>query len=108
VVVAGLSMLTLAVLDFAGAVAAKQWSDTGSVRWLLAGVVCFLLLFYVYASSLRYADLALVTMGWIVLLQVGLLLLDQVRYGASMAVDKWVAIGLILLLQGYLVLAPQR
>ena len=58
--------------------------DGGSPRWLFAGVGCFVLLFYVYASSLQYAELATVTMGWIVLLQVGLLVLDHVRYDVSL------------------------
>src|SRR4051794_30142834 len=106
VAVAGVAMVLLAVIDFVGSVAAKQWSATGSGRWLALGLGCFLLLFYVYASSLRYADLALVTMGWIVLLQVGLLMLDQMRYGVTLAPDKWVAIGLILVLQTYLVVPP--
>jgi hypothetical protein len=105
-VVGGLAMVALATLDFAGAIAAKQWSDTGSPRWLAAGVVSFLLLFYVYASSLRYADLAMVTMGWIVLLQVGLLVLDRLRYGVTLAPSKWVAVVLILVLQSYLVIGP--
>jgi hypothetical protein len=106
VVTAGISMLALAALDFAGAIAAKQWSDTGSPRWLAAGVASFVLLFYVYASSLRYADLAMVTMGWIVLLQVGLLVLDHARYGVTLAPSKWVAVVLILVLQTYLVIGP--
>ena len=105
-VIAGLAMVALAALDFAGAIAAKQWSDTGSTGWLGAGVVSFVLLFYVYASSLRYADLAMVTMGWIVLLQVGLLVLDQVRYGVTLAPGKWVAVVVILVLQTYLVIGP--
>ena len=104
--VAGLAMLLLAVLDFAGALAAKEWADGGSPRWLLAGFGCFLLLFYVYASSLQYAELATVTMGWIVLLQVGLLVLDHVRYDISLPPARWIAVGLILVLQAYLLLAP--
>jgi multidrug transporter EmrE-like cation transporter len=104
--VAGLAMLLLAALDFVGSLAAKEWADGGSPRWLLAGIGCFLVLFYVYASSLQYADLGTVTMGWIVLLQVGILLLDHVRYDVSLPPTKWVAIGLILVLQGYLLLAP--
>jgi len=99
-------MLLLAVLDFAGALAAKEWADGGSPRWLLAGLGCFLLLFYVYASSLQYAELATVTMGWIVLLQVGLLVLDRVRYDVSLPPARWIAVGLILVLQAYLLLAP--
>jgi hypothetical protein len=104
--VAGTAMLALAVLDFAGSLAAKEWADGGSPRWLLAGVGCFLVLFYVYASSLQYADLGTVTMGWIVLLQVGLLVLDHVRYDVSLPPARWVAVGLILVLQAYLLLAP--
>jgi hypothetical protein len=104
--VAGTAMLALAVLDFAGALAAKEWADGGSPRWLFAGIGCFLVLFYVYASSLQYAELATVTMGWIVLLQVGLLVLDHVRYDVALPPARWVAIVLILVLQGYLVLAP--
>jgi len=99
-------MVALAALDFAGAIAAKQWSDTGSTGWLAAGVVSFVLLFYVYASSLQYAELATVTMGWIVLLQVGLLVLDRVRYDVSLPPARWIAVGLILVLQAYLLLAP--
>jgi hypothetical protein len=105
-VVAGTAMLVLAVLDFAGALAAKEWASGGSPRWLVAGVGCFVALFYVYASSLQYAELATVTMGWIVLLQVGLLVVDHVRYDVTLPPARWVAVGLILVLQAYLVLAP--
>jgi hypothetical protein len=104
--VASISMLLLAALDFAAALAAKEWAGHGSARWLLVGIGCFVALFYVYASSLQYADLATVTMGWIVLLQVGLLVLDHLRYDVSLPPARWVAVGLILVLQAYLVLAP--
>jgi hypothetical protein len=73
---------------------------------LLLGIGSFVALFYVYASSLQYADLATVTMGWIVLLQVGLLVLDQLRYDVALRPARWVAVGLILALQAYLVLSP--
>jgi hypothetical protein len=86
--------------------AAKEWADNGSPRWLFIGIGCFVALFYVYASSLQYADLATVTMGWIVLLQVGLLVLDHLRYDVSLPPARWVAVGLILALQAYLLLAP--
>jgi hypothetical protein len=105
-VVAGTAMLALAALDFAGSLAAKEWSDNGGPRWLGIGLGCFVLLFYVYASSLQYAELALVTMGWIVLLQVGLLVLDHVRYGIVLAPGKMVAVVLILVLQAYLLVGP--
>jgi hypothetical protein len=104
--VAGVAMFLLATLDFAAALAAKEWADNGSPRWLLFGIGCFVALFYVYASSLQYADLATVTMGWIVLLQVALLVLDHLRYDVALPPARWVAVGLILVLQAYLVLAP--
>lgn len=105
-VVATIAMVFLAGLDLAGAVLAKEWAENGSVRALVLGAGAFLVLFWVYASSLRYAELALVTMGWVVMLQVGLVLVDRWRYGVELPVGKWVAIGVVLLAQAYLVLAP--
>jgi multidrug transporter EmrE-like cation transporter len=99
-------MIALAALDVAGALAAKQWVATGNVGPLLLGSVTFLLLFWVYASALQYAELALVTMGWIVVLQVGLLLIDRFHFGVHMDPSKWVAVVVILLAQGYLLLGP--
>jgi hypothetical protein len=47
-----------------------------------------------------------VTFGWIVGLQVAVLVVERVRYEVELPAGKWAAIGAILLLQGYLVLAP--
>jgi len=105
-VVATLAMVLLAGLDLVGALLAKDWADNGSVRALVLGAGAFVVLFWVYASSLRYAELALVTMGWVVMLQVGLVLIDRWRYGVELPPGKWVAIGVVLAAQGYLVLAP--
>ncbi|GAA5035605.1 hypothetical protein GCM10023258_37680 [Terrabacter aeriphilus] len=105
-VVATVAMACLAGLDLAGAVLAKEWAEHGSVRALVLGLGAFLVLFWVYASSLQYAELALVTMGWVVILQVGLVLIDRWRYGVELPPGKWVAIALVLVAQGYLVLAP--
>ena len=104
--VASLAMLLLAVLDLVGSIAAKEWALQRQPRALVVGVAAFLLLFWVYASALQYAELALVTLGWIVVLQVGLLLVDRVRYGVNLPLDRWVAVGVILAAQGYLLLAP--
>jgi hypothetical protein len=104
--VAALAMLVLAALDLAGAFAAKEASANRSPLYAGIGVLCFLLLFWVYASSLQYADLAPVTFGWIVFLQVGVLALDRWRYGARMPIGAWVAVVAILVAQAYLVLAP--
>jgi len=105
-VVATVAMVSLAGLDLLGAVLAKEWAEHGSVRALVLGAGSFLVLFWVYASSLRYAELALVTMGWVVMLQVGLVLVDRWRYGVELPAGKWVAIVVVLVAQAYLVLAP--
>jgi hypothetical protein len=104
--VAPLAMVALALLDLLGAIAAKEWAEHRSATALLLGLGAFALLFWVYASSLQYAELALVTMGWIVVLQVGLVLVDRLRYGVELPLGKWVAVGVLLATQAYLLLAP--
>ena len=74
---------------------AKEWAEERN-HWLFA----------VYAVSLRLAELSTVTFGWIVTLQVGLLLLERIRYAVVLPSGKWVAIVAILVLQAYLILAP--
>jgi len=103
--VAGLAMLVLAVVDLASAVAAKEAVARRSPALAGAGLGLYVLLFWVYTSSLRYADLAPVTLGWIVVLQVGVLLLDRFRYGATLTGRQWVAVGVLLAAQAYLLLA---
>jgi multidrug transporter EmrE-like cation transporter len=105
-VVASLARVSLATLDIVGSIAAKEWAMDRQSRPLMLGVAAFLLLFWVYASALQYAELALVTLGWIVVLQVGLLVVDRLRYGVTIPLDRWVAIVVILAAQGYLLLAP--
>jgi multidrug transporter EmrE-like cation transporter len=104
--VATLAMLALAVLDVVGSVLAKEWVTTGRPWQLVVGIASFVVLFYVYASSLQYAELATVTMGWIVLLQVALLLVDRFHYGVSLPPAKVCAVVAILALQGFLILGP--
>ena len=103
--VAAVAMLLLSVVDLGAAYATKEAVVRRSLPWAVAGVALFVLLFYVYASSLQYAELALVTLGWVVALQVGVLLLDQFRYGNVLSADKWVAVAVILAAQAYLLLA---
>jgi hypothetical protein len=104
--VAVVAMVLLAVLDLLGAFAAKEAVLRRSPGYAALGAVLFVLLFYVYACSLQYAELALVTFGWIVVLQVGVLVLDRLRYGVQLPVGKWVAVLVILMAQGYLLFAP--
>ncbi|MBL8127651.1 MAG: hypothetical protein JNM64_08450 [Chloroflexia bacterium] len=101
-----LAMIVLALFDFVGAVFAKEWADTRQPWWFVAGLATFMGLFCFYAYSLKTAELSIVTIGWVVFLQVGLLLYERIRYGAELPPMKWAAITLILVLQAYLVLAP--
>lgn len=105
-VVATLAMVALAGLDLVGAFAAKEWAERNNTGALGLGALSFLVLFWVYASSLQYAELAVVTMGWIVLLQVGILVVDHVHFHSELPAGKLAAIVVILAAQGYLVLAP--
>lgn len=98
--------VVLAALDLLGALAAKAWADHRSIVWFGTGIVLFGLLFWVYGSALQYAELAAVTIAWIVVLQVGLVLVDRFRHGVGVPADKWVAIGAILVFETYLLLAP--
>lgn len=100
------AMATLAALDFGGALLAKQWADNGSRLCFLIGLLTFVVLFAVYATSLKTAELSVVTMGWVVLLQVGLVLIDRFRYDVSISTEKWAVIVAILCLQAYLILDP--
>jgi hypothetical protein len=102
--VAALAMIVLAVVDLASAVAAKEAVTRRSLPMAAAGLALYAVLFWVYASSLRYAELAPVTLGWIVVLQVGVLLLDVFRYGATLSRGQWVAVGVLLVAQAYLLL----
>jgi multidrug transporter EmrE-like cation transporter len=100
------TMLVLALLDFVGAVFAKEWADTRHPGWFVLGLASFGILFVFYASSLRTAELSIVTIGWVVFLQVGLVLYERFRFGTTLSLAKWAAIALILALQTYLVLVP--
>ena len=99
-------MLVLAGLDLVGAIVAKEWTLGRSSWFFVAGVMSFVVLFAVYAVGLRYAELSTVTFGWIVGLQVAVLVVERVRYAVDLPPGKWAAIVAILALQGYLVLAP--
>jgi hypothetical protein len=100
------AMVVLAGLDFGGALLAKQWADNGSRFCFLIGLTTFVVLFIVYATSLKTAELSVVTMGWVVLLQVGLVLIDRFRYEVPISPEKWAVIVAILVLQTCLILDP--
>lgn len=100
------AMAILAGLDFGGALLAKHWADHGNRISFMIGLLLFLVLYVVYATSLKTAELSVVTMGWVVLLQVGLILVDRFRYDVNFSTGKWMVVVAILLLQAYLILDP--
>jgi hypothetical protein len=103
IVVAVAAMLALAGLDFAGALLARRWAHGGSVVWFAGGALCFVVLFWVYGSSLRYADLVSVTFGWVAALQVGLLVVGRVGAAKPLPLQSWLAAGAIIVLEGVLI-----
>jgi hypothetical protein len=72
----------------------------------LVGAANFVVLYLVYAASLRYAELSTVTLVWIVLLQVGVMLLENLRYGVPVDPRRWVLAAVILFLVGVFMLLP--
>src|SRR4051812_30064551 len=105
-VVAVVAMVLLAVLDLAGSLAGKEAVERRSLALALVGAGFFLAVFWVYISSLEVAELSAVTFGWVVILQVGVVLLDRFRYGVIPAPGTWLAIAVLLAAQAYLILAP--
>jgi hypothetical protein len=97
-------MVLLAGLDLAGTVLAKEWTVHRAFWQLGAGALAFVGLFAVLVAGLRYAELSILTLGWIVMLQAAVLLVDRSRYGTEISLRGWVAIALIVALQGVLVM----
>jgi multidrug transporter EmrE-like cation transporter len=97
-------MLVLAGLDLVGTMLAKEWTVHREAWQLIAGAMAFVALFLVLALGLRYAEMSIVTLGWIVVLQAAVVVVDRSRYGTTITPGGWVAIMLIVVLQGYLVL----
>lgn len=97
-------MVALAGLDLVGTMFAKEWTIHRAPWQLAAGASAFVVLFVVLALGLRYAELSIVTLGWIVVLQAAVLIIDRSRYGTTITTRGWIAVALILVLQGYLML----
>jgi len=107
---AGLILATmgvLAALDFVGAVLAKDYAEHHRPLTLLLGAAIFLVLFVVYARALEYAELSIVTMGWVVLLQVGLFVFDWRRNGVALDARQVVVVVAIIVLQCYLIVSTE-
>ena len=103
---AALAMAVLAALDLAGAVAAKEAVERDSPLLACTGLALFVALFWVYASSLQYAELAPVTLGWIVILQIAVVILDRHLYLTPTPRGTWLAVAVMITAQAWLLLGP--
>lgn len=102
------SMLALAALDLIGSYCALRYVATGHQVWWTAGAVAFVSLFGVYSACLRWAELSIVTIGWIVLIQVGVLAMDWLSNGFMLPTGKLVAVAIILCALTYVLFAPNH
>lgn len=100
------TMCVLAGLDLVGAVIARRYSHHRSAAVLLLGCAAFAVMFVVYARGLQSAELTTITFGWVVLLQVGVVILDRLHQGRGLPADRIIVVVALLVLQGYLLLAP--
>jgi ornithine decarboxylase len=99
------TMGTLAAIDLVGALFAKEYAERHRPLALVLGVASFIVLFGVYVVALRYAELSIVTMGWIAMLQIGLLVVDRRLYGLHLDLSQWAAVVVIIVLQCYLIVS---
>jgi hypothetical protein len=104
--VAAVAMVLLAILDLGGSLAAKEAVERRSAGLALTGAGLFLAVFWVYISSLEVAELSAVTFGWIVILQIGVVLVDRFRYHVTLPRGAWLAVAVLIVAQAYLVMAP--
>ncbi|MCB0967068.1 MAG: hypothetical protein KDB37_09560 [Ilumatobacter sp.] len=99
--IAGIT-LVLAAVDVIEAILAKEWSERRSVWLLVGGVAAAIALFALFSVAMRYSDMSTVTLGWIVVMQVGLMVTERVRYGVDHGLDRWAAVAGMVALQAYL------
>jgi len=95
----GAAIIVLAGLDLAGALLAKEFSLRPRWVLLVSGLAAFCLLFIVYVRSLRVTELWIVTFGWVVVLEVGVLLLDRIRFSTDIPTHKLALAAVIVGLQ---------
>lgn len=100
------AMVALTGLDLIGSYCAIRYMADGHQLWWSAGAIAFLGVFAVYAASLHWAELGTVTLGWIVGVQVGVLIMDKVANGVVVPTGKWFAMAAIFALMAYMIFAP--
>lgn len=105
VIIVGITAL-LAVLDVGEAIVAKEWADRRNHWLFVVGAVCAVGLFVLFAVAVRFAEMSTVTLGWVVTMQVGLMLAEQFRYGVGHGANRWAAVLAMIVLQVYLLATP--
>ena len=65
-------------------------------------------LFALFSLAMRYSEMSTVTLGWIVAMQVGLMVTERVRYGVDHGLDRWAAVAGMVVLQSYLLFAASE
>ena len=98
------AIVMLAAFDLIGTALARHWAVHRATAALVLGIAVFAALFVVYARSLAFAELSTVTIGWIVLVQVGVVILERLD-GNTVPTPKLAAIAGILALQAFLILS---
>ena len=102
------AMALLAALDLGGAYAAKEAVERRSWGFAVVGAAMFLLLFLVYVAALEVAELVVVTLGWIVLLQLGVVAMDRMLYHSTLPRGWPIAVAVIIAALGYLMVGPKE
>jgi hypothetical protein len=99
-------VLLLASLDLIGSVLLKEAMLRRSPVLAIAGAGVFVFLAMTLALALEVAELSLVSLGWIVLLQVAVMVVDATRYGYTPGRVQLVAICVAMLALVVAVVAP--
>lgn len=100
------TMLVLGVFDLAAAYACLRAARDNSAAWLLGALGLFVVICLIYTKSLQYAELAPVTFGWIVIVQLGVFALAARAPGASITPAHWAGVASILAGQAVLLFVP--
>ncbi len=93
------AVVILAALDLLGAYLAKEFSMRPRAAVFAAGLATFAVLFVVYVKSLSVSDLWIVTFGWVVLIEVGVVLLERFHFGTTISPRKVVLAGILVIVQ---------
>jgi hypothetical protein len=109
-VVIVMALVALTALDIVGSAAAREAVDAGvdaaAWKWVLAGVVVNVVMWWVLASTLLRGSLTVIMLGWCIAAQIGVLALDRVRYGVRLTAPQWAAVVVIISAQVFLMSAP--